>query len=58
MKGKQIKEYINDKLHNSAVLKEVIGTIAEYFESEIESLENEVRKLKRQLEEMNNKNEE
>ena len=58
MKDKQIKEYINDKLHNSAVLKEVIGTIAEHFESEFESLENEVRKLKRQLAEMNNKNEE
>ena len=54
----EIKDFIRKELHNSHTLKNVMMVIAEHFESEIESLENEVRKLKRKLSEMNNKNEE
>lgn len=45
----EIKEYINEKLHNSAVLKEVIWTISEHFQGEIEALESKIRELEKQL---------
>lgn len=54
----EIKDFIRKELHNSHTLKYVMTVIAEHFQSEIDSLENEVRKLKKQLSEMNNKNEE
>lgn len=54
----EIKDFIHKELHNSHALQYVMMVIAEHFQSEIDSLENEVRKLKKQLSEINNKNEE
>lgn len=54
----EIKDFIRKELHNSHTLQNVMMVIAEHFQSEIDYLENEVRKLKTQLSEMNNKNEE
>ncbi|MEE0936476.1 MAG: hypothetical protein UIG52_00440 [Bacteroidales bacterium] len=57
-KMEEIKDFIREELHNSHTLQNVMMVIAEHFQSEIDSLEYEVRKLKTQLSEMNNKNEE